>query len=75
VFLKVCIILQTNLLNKEFLAQTIKNSVAYLLKAGTVEPGKQPLLANGSENTSVSRQRLGKHASATTDTHATIDVL
>jgi hypothetical protein len=34
-----------------------KNIVAYLLKAGTVEPDKQPLLANGSETTFVSRQR------------------
>jgi hypothetical protein len=31
--------------------------VAYLLKARTVEPEKQPLLANGSETTFVSRQR------------------
>jgi hypothetical protein len=30
--------------------------VAYLLKARTVEPEKQPLLANGSEATFVSRQ-------------------
>jgi hypothetical protein len=35
----------------------IMNIVAYLLKARTVEPGKQPLLANGSETTLVSRQR------------------
>jgi hypothetical protein len=33
------------------------NNVAYLLKARTVEPEKQPLLANGSETTFVSRQR------------------
>jgi hypothetical protein len=31
--------------------------VAYLLKARTVQPEKQPLLENGSETTSVSRQR------------------
>jgi hypothetical protein len=31
--------------------------VAYLLKAGTVEPEKQPLLANSSEITFVSGQR------------------
>jgi hypothetical protein len=31
--------------------------VSYLLKARTVEPEKQPLLANGSETTFVSRQR------------------
>jgi hypothetical protein len=49
--------------------------VAYLLKARTVEPEKQPLLANGSETTFVSRQRLGKHVSAEMDTHAVIEVL
>jgi hypothetical protein len=49
--------------------------VAYLLKARTVEPEKQPLLANGSETTVVSRQRIGKHFPAATDTHATIEVL
>jgi hypothetical protein len=32
------------------------NILAYLLKAKTVEPKKQPLLANGSEITFVSRQ-------------------
>jgi hypothetical protein len=32
--------------------------LAYLLKARTVEPEKQPLLANGSEITFVSSQRL-----------------
>jgi hypothetical protein len=31
--------------------------VAYLLKASTVEPEKQPLLANGSETTLVFRQQ------------------
>jgi hypothetical protein len=34
--------------------------VAYLLKARTVEPQKQPLLANGSETIFVSRQRFDK---------------
>jgi hypothetical protein len=48
--------------------------VAYLLRARTVEPEQQSLLANGSE-TFVSRQRLGKHVPAATDTHLTIDVL
>jgi hypothetical protein len=52
-----------------------KNIVAYLLKARTVKPEKQPLLANGSETTFVSGQRLGKHVPAATDTHATIEVL
>jgi hypothetical protein len=33
-----------------------ENTVVYLLKARTVEPEKQPLLANGSETTFVSRQ-------------------
>jgi hypothetical protein len=46
---------------------------AYLLKARTVEPEKQPLLANCFEAAFVSRQRLGKHAAV--DTHATIEVL
>jgi hypothetical protein len=32
-------------------------TVAYLLKARTVEPGKRPLLANGSKRTFYSRQR------------------
>jgi hypothetical protein len=49
--------------------------MTYLLKVRTVEPEKQPLLANGSETTFVSRQRLGKHISAETDSHATIEVL
>jgi hypothetical protein len=49
--------------------------VTYLLKERTVEPEKQPLLANVSETTFVSRQRLGKHVPAATDTHATIEVL
>jgi hypothetical protein len=49
--------------------------VEYLLKAKTLEPEKQPLLANGLETTFVSRQRLGKHVPAATDMHATIEVL
>jgi hypothetical protein len=40
-----------------------------------MEPEKQPLLANGSETTFVSRQRLRKYIPAVTDTHATIEVL
>jgi hypothetical protein len=42
--------------------------MAYLLKARTVEPKKQPLQANGSETTFFSRQQLNKHMSAATDT-------
>jgi hypothetical protein len=49
--------------------------VAYLLTARSVEPEKLPLLANGSETTFVSRQRIGKHIPAATDTHATIEIL
>jgi hypothetical protein len=49
--------------------------VAYLLKARTVEPEKQPLLANGSEATFISKQRLGKHVPAATDMHPTKYVL
>jgi hypothetical protein len=49
--------------------------VAYLFRARTVKSEKQPLLANGSETTSVSRQRLGKHVPVATDTHATIEIL
>jgi hypothetical protein len=48
--------------------------VAYLLNGRTVEPETQPLLANGSEPTFVSRQRLSKHVPTATDTHATIEV-
>jgi hypothetical protein len=44
--------------------------VTYFLKARTVEPEKQLLLANVSETAFVSRQRLRKHVSAATDTHA-----
>jgi hypothetical protein len=50
-------------------------NLKYLLQARTVEPEKQPLLANGSETTFVSRQRLGKHVPVAADTYATIDVL
>jgi hypothetical protein len=48
---------------------------AYLLKAKIVEPEKQPLLANGSKTAIVSRKRLGKHVSAATGKHVTIEVL
>jgi hypothetical protein len=44
-------------------------------KVRTMEPKEQPLLANGSETAFISRQRLGKHVPATTDTHVTIEVL
>jgi hypothetical protein len=37
-----------------------RNTVAYLLKARTVEPEKHPLLANGPETTLVSRQQPRK---------------
>jgi hypothetical protein len=53
----------------------MENILAYLLKARTVEPEKQPFLTNGSETTFVSRQQLGKHVPVATDTHATIEVL
>jgi hypothetical protein len=33
------------------------NTVSHLLKLRTVEPEKEPLLANGSETTFVARQR------------------
>jgi hypothetical protein len=46
-----------------------------ILKAGIVQPEKQPLLANGSETTFISRQRIDKHVPAATDTHAKIEVL
>jgi hypothetical protein len=49
--------------------------VPYLLKARTVGPEKTPLLLSASETTYVSRQRLGKHVAAATDTHAAIEVL
>jgi hypothetical protein len=48
------------------------NNVAYLLKVRTVAPDEQPLLANGSETTFVSKQRLGKHVPAATVRHATV---
>jgi hypothetical protein len=48
------------LLNAVFSMQSmsyqILNVLAYMLKARTVEPEKQPLLVNGSETTFVSRQ-------------------
>jgi hypothetical protein len=49
--------------------------VTYLLKARSVEPQKRSLLANGPETTFVSSQRLGKHVPASSDTHATVEVL
>jgi hypothetical protein len=41
-------------------ANAVLAVVAYLLKPSIVEPEKQSLLANGSETTFVSRQRLSK---------------
>jgi hypothetical protein len=41
---------------RSYLIKTCFRIVAYFLKARTVEPEKQPLLANGSETTFVSRQ-------------------
>jgi hypothetical protein len=55
--------------------ETRGSIVAYLLKARTMEREKQPLLANGSETTFVSTQRLDKHVPTATDTHASIEVL
>jgi hypothetical protein len=49
--------------------------VAYSLKARTVEPEKQPLLANDSETTLFSMLRLGKHVRAAMDAHATREAL
>jgi hypothetical protein len=40
-----------------------------------VEPEQQPLLANGSGTTFVSRQRLGKYVPEVTDVDAAIEVL
>jgi hypothetical protein len=40
-----------------------------------VELEKQPILVNSSETTFISRQRLGNHVSAETDTNATVEVL
>jgi hypothetical protein len=48
--------------------------VAYLLKARTVESEKQPLLANGSEITFVSRQR-SQAGSLGNSPRATIEIL
>jgi hypothetical protein len=49
--------------------------MGYLLKARTVEPEKQPPLANDSETTFVSRQWLSKRIPSTADTHATTEEL
>jgi hypothetical protein len=49
--------------------------VVYLLKARTVGPGKQPLLANGSKTAFAFRQRLAKHVPAAMDVRATIVLL
>jgi hypothetical protein len=51
------------------------STVVYMLRARTVGPEKQPLVANDSETTFISRQRLGKYVPAATDTHATIQVM
>jgi hypothetical protein len=63
------------------------NIVAYLLKASTVEPEKQPLLGNARtqqwENcrnqdvtyTAVNMERLRKHVSAITSQRPTMEVL
>jgi hypothetical protein len=48
---------------------------AYLLKARTVEPEKQSLLANGSKTAIVSRERLGKYVSMATDKHVATEVV
>jgi hypothetical protein len=53
----------------------VQDSVAYLLKARTVDPEKQLLLANGSETIFISTKRLCKHVPVATDTQATIVVL
>jgi hypothetical protein len=48
--------------------------VAYLLKAGTVEPEKQPLLGRGSPKTSVAIQWFSSsHEIATRDTITTME--
>jgi hypothetical protein len=44
--------------------------VAYLLRAGTGKPKKQPLLLNGSETTFISRQQL-----QTKSLHTTVEAL
>jgi hypothetical protein len=41
--------------------------MAYLLKARTVAPEREPVLKNGSETTFASRQQLSKHGLAATD--------
>jgi hypothetical protein len=51
------------------------NTVEYLLRARTVELGKQLLLANSSDITFISRQWLGKHVLMASEKHATIEVL
>jgi hypothetical protein len=43
-----------------YLSKIHFNIVAYLFKARTMEPDKQPLLANGSDTTFDSRQRPRK---------------
>jgi hypothetical protein len=53
----------------------IYNIVAYLLKARTAEPEKQPLLVNGSEPTFISGQQLSKHIPAAMDMNTTIEEL
>jgi hypothetical protein len=49
--------------------------VAYLLKTRTVGPKKEPWLANGSETTFVSSERMSKHVPPATDTNAIIEVV
>jgi hypothetical protein len=53
----------------------IYNTVAYLLKARTAEPEKQPFLANSSESTFISGQQLSKHIPAAMDMNTTIEEL
>jgi hypothetical protein len=53
----------------------VQDNVAYVLKARSMEPEKQLLLANGSEPTIISTRQLSKHIPVATDTHATIEVL
>jgi hypothetical protein len=50
-------LLESDVIPVKLLASTFNITVIYLLKPGTVEPEKQPLLANGSETTFISRQR------------------
>jgi hypothetical protein len=58
-------------------ATSLEHTVTYtyLFKARTVDPEKQPLLANDSEITFASTQRFGKYVPAATDTLETIEVL